>query len=76
MLAAVAPSRLGRDYWIFFAGQTTSAFGTAFTRFALPLLVFRLTGSPIDLAITSAVTFLPVVMFGLVIGAWTDRADR
>jgi MFS family permease len=75
-LALVAPPRLGRDFWVFYAGQTASAFGTAFTRFALPLLVFRLTGSPFDLAISTAVTFLPVVLFGLVIGAWADRADR
>jgi MFS family permease len=70
------PGQLGRDFWIFFAGQAVSAFGTAFTTFALPLLVYRLTGSPVDLAATSAATFLPVVLFGLIIGAWTDRGDR
>src|SRR5688500_11428895 len=70
------PGQLGRDFWTFFAGQAVSAFGTAFTTFALPLLVYRLTGSPVDLAATSAATFLPVVLFGLIIGAWTDRGDR
>src|SRR6266700_393876 len=40
------------------------------------LLVFKLTGSALNLAITSAATFLPYLLFGLVIGAWVDRVDR
>ncbi len=69
-------SLLGRDFWLFFTGQTLSGFGTAFTRFALPLLVFHLTGSSVDLALTVAATFLPVVLFGLPIGVWVDHIDR
>jgi MFS family permease len=38
--------------------------------------VFKLTGSPIDLGITTAVEFVPYLLFGLVIGAWVDRVDR
>ena len=44
--------------------------------FALPLLVFNLTGSPINLGITTAAEFVPYLLFGLVIGAWVDRVDR
>jgi MFS family permease len=64
------------DFWKFWAGQAVSNLGDSFTKFALPLLVFRLTGSAADLGITSALTFLPYPLFGLVIGALTDRVDR
>ncbi len=65
-----------RDFRTFFVGQTLSSFGTAFTRFAIPLLVYQLTGSSLSLAVTSALTFLPVVLFGLPIGVWADRVNR
>lgn len=64
------------DFWKFFTGQTISNFGSSITAFALPLLVFKLTGSAINLALASAATFLPYLLFGLVIGAWADRVDR
>jgi MFS family permease len=64
------------DFWKFWLGQTISNLGTSFTQFALPLLVFKLTGSALNLAITTAATFLPYLLFGLVIGAWVDRVDR
>src|SRR6195256_2128724 len=69
-------ARLSNEFWKFFVGQTISNLGTSFTQFALPLLVFKLTGSALNLAITSAATFLPYLLFGLVIGAWVDRIDR
>ena len=73
---SAAPRRLGRDFWTFFTGQTLSNLGTSFTAFALPLIVFKLTGSALNLAITSAAEFLPYLLFGLLIGAWVDRLDR
>lgn len=77
--ATVAPTpkqRLGRDFWVFFTGQTLSNLGTSFTNFALPLIVFKLTGSALNLAITSAAVFIPYLLFGLLIGAWVDRVNR
>src|SRR5580765_5710976 len=67
---------MNRDFWKFWVGQTISNLGASFTQFALPLLVFKLTGSPLNLAITMAVTFLPYLLFGLLIGAWVDRVNR
>src|SRR5258708_21703382 len=69
-------TRLSNELWKFWLGQTISNLGTSFTQFALPLLVFKLTGSALNLAITTAATFLPYLLFGLVIGAWVDRVDR
>jgi MFS family permease len=67
---------LSRDFWLFWSGQAVSTLGTSFTNLALPLLVYHLTGSAVNLALTSAAVFLPYLLFGLIIGAWVDRADR
>jgi len=69
------PSRRA-DFWKFFTGQTVSVLGSSFSGFALPLLVFQLTHSPISLAISTFTFALPHLLFGLFIGAWVDRVDR
>jgi len=82
-MAGMTPEATGRRGWLlsgdfgrFWLGQTISNLGSSFTFFALPLLVFNLTGSPINLGITTAAEFVPYLLFGLVIGAWVDRVDR
>src|SRR3984893_2482597 len=65
-----------RDFWKFLTGQTISTLGSAFSAFALPLLVFQLTHSPLSLAIATITFSLPHLLFGLFIGAWVDRVDR
>ena len=67
---------MARDFWRFWVGETVSAFGSSFTQFAIPLLVFKLTGSAVYLAASAALFTVPHLLFGLVIGAWTDRTDR
>lgn len=64
------------DFGKFFAGQALSNFGSSFTLFAIPLLVYQLTGSATNLAISSAAEGLPYLLFGLLAGAWVDRVDR
>lgn len=72
-----APTRkLGADFWKFWAGQTASNFGSSVTQFALPLLVYQLTGSALNLGLTMVFAMLPNLLFGLFIGAWVDRVDR
>lgn len=68
--------RLSSDFWIFWAGQTISNLGTSMTLFALPLLVYQLTGSALNLGLTFGLGMLPYLLFGLLIGAWADRVDR
>jgi MFS family permease len=82
-MAAMAEETTGRrrrllsgDFGLFWLGQTISNLGSSFTLFALPLLVFKLTGSPLSLGATMAAEFVPYLLFGLVIGAWVDRVDR
>jgi MFS family permease len=67
---------LSGDFGRFWLGQTISNLGSSFTFFALPLLVFKLTGSPLNLGLATAMEFIPYLLFGLVIGAWVDRVDR
>jgi MFS family permease len=64
------------DFWKFWTGETVSNFGSSITQFALPLLVFKLTGSAVSLGVGFAMFGLPHLLFGLLIGAWTDRLDR
>lgn len=64
------------DFWKFWTGQVISVLGSSFTLFAIPLLIFRLTHSAVNLALAMAASMLPYLLFGLIIGAWVDRLDR
>ena len=66
----------GRDFRRFLAAQTISSFGSSFTMFALPLLVFELTGSALDLGLAVVAEYLPYLLFGPFIGVLVDRMDR
>src|SRR5947209_19493908 len=68
--------KLGSDFWKYWTGQTISNLGSSITLFALPLLVFKLTGSALNLGITTAAEFVPYLLFGLLLGAWMDRVNR
>lgn len=75
--SAAAPDRkLSIDFWKFLTGETISNLGSSFTLFALPLLIYQLTGSAVNLALSTAANYLPYLFFGLLIGAWSDRLDR
>ncbi len=67
---------LDLDFWRFWAGQAISTLGSSFTAFALPLLIFQLTGSALNLSISVAVSYVPSILFGLPVGAWVDRMNR
>src|ERR1700683_2011861 len=71
-----AQARLGRDFWLYFSGQAVSQLGGSFTMFAMPLLVFKLTHSATNLALTTVAEFVPYLLFGLLLGAVVDRFDR
>ena len=67
---------MSRDFWKFWSGQTISNLGSSVTLFAVPLLIFKLTGSAVNLGLAAAAEMLPYLLFGLIIGAWVDRVDR
>jgi MFS family permease len=71
-----ASHRSKRNFWRYWTGQTISNLGSSITFFALPLLVYKISGSALNLGISSAANMLPYLLFGLLLGAWTDRIDR
>ena len=65
-----------RNYRYFFAGQVVSNSGTWISRIAQDLLVLSLTGSAFAVGITTAMQFLPVLLFGLFGGVIADRFPK
>jgi MFS family permease len=62
-----------RRYWW---SRVLSTGGTSVTLVALPVLVFRLTGSTLLTGLVSALEAAPYLLFGLLAGALSDRLDR
>ncbi len=65
-----------RNYRLFFIGQLISVTGTWMQTVAQTWLVVDLTGSGVDLGITVALQFLPMMLFGMWGGALADRSDK
>ncbi|WP_149548659.1 MFS transporter [Streptomyces marokkonensis] len=70
-------SSLGvRNYRLFFLGQVVSNIGTWMQRIAQDWLVLTLTGSSAAVGITTALQFLPMLLFGLYGGVLVDRLRK
>jgi MFS family permease len=65
-----------RNYRLFFAGQVVSNTGTWMQRIAQDWLVLELTNSPLAVGITTALQFLPMLLFGLWGGLIADRYPK
>lgn len=59
--------------WVL-AGQSASLLGDYVALLALPLFVVRLTGSALDLGLTTALETIPTLLFGFAVGVLLDRA--
>lgn len=55
-------------------GQSASLFGDYVALLALPLFVVQLTGSALDLGLTTALETVPTLLFGFAVGVLLDRA--
>lgn len=62
-----------RYYWI---GMCVSLIGTWMQNIAQPWLAYKLTGSPMLLALVSAMQFLPMLLGGLFAGAIVERFSK
>ena len=62
-----------RNYRLFFSGQILSNTGTWMMRIAQDWLVLSLTGSAAAVGVTTALQFLPLLLFGLYGGVIADR---
>ncbi|MGX4691408.1 MFS transporter [Streptomyces sp. JNUCC 63] len=65
-----------RNYRLFFLGQVVSNTGTWTQRIAQDWLVLSLTGSSAAVGITTALQFLPMLLFGLYGGVLVDRFPK
>ncbi|MBT3154801.1 MFS transporter [Streptomyces sp. CHD11] len=65
-----------RNYRLFFLGQVVSNIGTWMQRIAQDWLVLSLTGSSVAVGITTALQFLPMLLFGLYGGVLADRLSK
>jgi MFS family permease len=64
----------GRDFRLFWTGQTVSRLGSAITTVALPLAAIR--EPPWKIALLQAAAWLPWLLIGLPAGGWVDRLPR
>jgi MFS family permease len=77
--ASVLPARLrdDRDFRRYWSARTVSLAGASMTFFALPVLVYQLSGkSSFAAGLLVALEAVPYLLFGLVAGALADRLDR
>src|SRR6266508_322145 len=69
-------SLLVRNYWLFFFGQLVSLTGTWMQQVAQDWLVLRLTDRALPVGITTALQFLPVLLFADWGGLAAERVDK
>lgn len=65
-----------RNFRLLWLGQAITTFGGFFTRVAIPIYVFSITGSYGQLGFSFFISVLPSLLFGLFAGALVDRWDR
>ena len=71
--AHVLASRNFRLLWL---GQAVSTFGDKFSEIAIPILVYNLTGSAMQLGLAFLVQTVAALVFGLFAGVYADRWNR
>ncbi|MFB7663200.1 MFS transporter [Kitasatospora sp. NPDC056138] len=75
-LRARAGRRLGARYELLLFAFVVSGLGNWIYRLALPLMVFRLTGSALNTAVVSALEYAPLLVLSLPGGVFADRFER
>jgi len=65
-----------RNYRLFFGGQAFSLIGTWMQQVAISWLAYRLTGSPFLLGLIFFSAHIPIFLFSLIAGVYSDRWNR
>jgi MFS family permease len=76
MLLDLSPLRRHRDFRLLFVGQFVSFFGSMLTYVAVPYQVYQLTGSSLVVGLLGTAQLVPLLLFGLLGGAYADAMDR
>jgi MFS family permease len=68
---------LPRAFHLLYVGETVSLFGMQVTAVALPLVAaVRLGASAFTIGLLNATTWLPIILFGMVVGVLVDRHNK
>ncbi|WP_156426222.1 MFS transporter [Nocardia jinanensis] len=66
-----------RDFRLFMAGQVSTTFGSALTAVVLPVIaVEKFMADEWQIGLLYASSAVPVVLFGFLVGVWSDRRER
>ncbi|HDX9712622.1 TPA: MFS transporter [Bacillus cereus] len=69
-------TQLPKSYIIFIFGLLISRIGDSLYTFSLPWIAYKLTGSAVIMSSLFAISVLPIVIFGPIVGVIVDRWDR
>ena len=67
---------MNRNYVLLLSGYLFSAMGDWIYKLALPLLIYQLTHSAMDMALTFCLAYLPYVLFSPLGGLLADRLPQ
>ncbi|MEU5691911.1 enterobactin transporter EntS [Actinosynnema sp. NPDC020468] len=76
LVVDVAPLRESREFRFLFVARLVSLFGFGLTTVAIPVQVYGLTGSSIQVSLVSLVIMVPMLAGTLAGGVLADRMDR
>jgi len=76
VVSDISPLRESAAYRRLFAGQAVSSIGTQVTQVAVPLQVYAITHSSLQVGLASLAALIPLIFFGLYGGAIADAVDR
>jgi len=76
MLIDISPLRRHRDFRLLFTGQLISFLGSMVSYMAVPYQVYQLTRSNAVVGALGIAQLVPVLLFGLLGGAYADRINR
>src|SRR5947209_18382036 len=76
LLADVTPLRVSRDFRALYIGQLISFLGSQLTVVAVPVQVFQLTHSSLQVGLVSLAQLGPLIVGSLIGGSIADAYDR
>ena len=76
MLIDIGPLKRHRDFRLLFIGQLISFLGSMVSYMAVPYQVYQLTRSNAWVGVLGIAQLVPVLLFGLLGGAYADRINR